>query len=258
MYEWLEREIAEIQTRGFHVVDGSHPRRQDELREESVLPASYRAFVVRFGNAKLYRQGSGYTVGVRAEPEPAESIGGEPLRCIGHFDDARAYFREDLLVPGEEPPVFEWGSGGLRLAADSFREWLESRCALARRRYGKKRWAEIVRGPKPFTDQERAIVDARRQFRWRFLGVGDTGGLRFEVQNASTRTLPYLSIGIRSKNGRISGGVWLPVSHVAPGTQAIVEKECYRNVAPPEELEPFALPDPGPEDRERYWEFKSW
>lgn len=256
MYEWLEQEIAEIQTRSFHVVDGPRPTGQSEAREEDALPASYRAFVLRFGNARLYRQGSGYAVGVRAELEPSKSAAGEPLQCIGHFEDARAYFRDDLLVPGEEPPVFEWGSGGLRLVADSFKDWLESRCALVRRRFGKKRWAEIIRGPKPFTDEEQAIVEARRQFRWCFLGVGEKSVLRYEVENGSSRTLPYLSIGIRSKDGRIAGGVWLPVSHVAPGTRAIVEKECYRNIAAPEDLVPFALPDPGPEDRERYWEFR--
>ena len=83
-----------------------------------------------------------------------------------------------------------------------------------------------------------------------------TGALRFRVENASEMMLPYLSVGIRSKDGRIEGGVWLPTLHLAPGENAVIEKGCYRGLIEPGNLEAFPLPDPTPEDRERYWEFR--
>jgi len=261
MYEWLDKEIAEVRTPGFHLVDGppSEDFQRAALRGPLALPPSYREFIFRFGNARLYKQGSAYLVGVRAVPDPARSETGELLRRIGHFDDANAYLKEALLsTPEPESPVFEWTADGLTRVAGSFGEWLEKRSDAARRRYGRKRWTEIVRGPKPFTKEEQAIVDARRQFEWRLLGVGDDSVCRFEVANNSPRTLPYLSIGIRSRDGRVSGGIWLPVSHVTPGTKAVVTKEGYRGVISPQDLEAFALADPGPQDRDRYWEFRDY
>ena len=80
--------------------------------------------------------------------------------------------------------------------------------------------------------------------------------MRFEVTNGSHVRLPYLSIGIRSKDGRLIGGVWLPVSSIAPGETAIVEKDVYRDLVEPSAVEAYAKPDPDPEDRERYWEFR--
>lgn len=260
MYEWFEKELAEVKTPGFHLVDG--PASEDFMREvlrgPLALPPSYREFIFRFGNARLYKQGSGYSVGVRAVPDSAESETGELLRRIGHFDDARAYLKETLLSTSEpESPVFEWTTHGLTRVAGSFDEWLEKRSHAARRRYGQKRWAEVVRGPKPFTNEEQAIVDARRLFKWRLLVVSDNSVCRFEVENNSPRTLPYLSIGIRSRDGRVSGSVWLPVSDLPPGAKAVIEKECYRGVVSPHELEAFPLADPGPQDRDRYWEFRA-
>ena len=69
-------------------------------------------------------------------------------------------------------------------------------------------------------------------------------------------TLPYLSIGVHGTQGRVQGGIWLPVSHIPPGTTAIIEKGCYKDFLPPQDVETFELPDPGPEDRKVYWEFR--
>ena len=259
MYEWLEQEIAEVKTPGFHVVDGvpSEAFQREVLRGAVSLPPSYREFIFRFGNARLYKQGSGYLLGVQAIPDQARSETAEPLLRIGHFDDARAYLKQTLLsTPEPESPIFEWTSHGLIEIAGSFGDWLEKRSNTARRRYGKRRWAEILRGPKPFSEEEEAIVAARRQFKWRLLGVSDDSLCRFEVENNSSRTLPYLSIGVRSRDGRVSGRVWLPVAQLPPGTKVVITKECYKGVMSPEELEAFPLEDPGPQDRDRYWEFR--
>jgi len=258
MYEWLEAEIAKIKTRRFHVVDG--PASGDVLAvldsAGSSIPPSYRVFVCQFGGARLYRSAEAYLVGVRSDWQEGRSLGGDRLRVIGHYEDARAYFKETLLASGRESPVFEWGAGGLRQVSGSFASWLEARSAAARRTFGKKRWSAVVEGPPPFSPAEEEIVAARRQFEWRVVGGTVAGPIRFEVVNGSSMTLPYLSIGVRHRGGAWVGGVWLPVGNILPGKAAIVVHECYP-MTPRAELEPFALPDPEPEDRERYWEFRS-
>jgi hypothetical protein len=69
-FEWLEKEISEVKTRRFFDFDG--PASSDLTRaiESSSLlvPDSYKAFVLQFGNAKLYKQKVGYALGVRAAP----------------------------------------------------------------------------------------------------------------------------------------------------------------------------------------------
>jgi hypothetical protein len=70
--------------------------------------------------------------------------------------------------------------------------------------------------------------------------------------------LPYLSVGVRSKDGKCYTGDWLKVSNILPG------QTCEVRVKPPAiglfkstDFELYEKPDPGPEDRNRYWEFKS-
>jgi hypothetical protein len=73
--------------------------------------------------------------------------------------------------------------------------------------------------------------------------------------------LPYLSIGVCGKmrppnTGPLKGGAYLPVASIRPGETKVVEKGCYKEFIAPQDVEVFALPDPGPEDREQYWEFR--
>jgi hypothetical protein len=98
-------------------------------------------------------------------------------------------------------------------------------------------------------------VKRRRDFTWRFLGIVDGRQLQFQVTNNSDGLLPYFSIGIRTKDRRLVGAVWLPVASLVPGESMCIEKECYADLASAEELEPFELPDPTPSTRFRYWEF---
>ncbi len=259
MFEWLKDEMDRIKTRKFHVVDGPLSDEQRELVEQSDLPVppSYKQFVIQFGNAKLYRQGSIYRVQVFNVPTDYRSDDGHVLLHFGRTDIALAYFRESMLVPGEESPVFEWEhEQGLLEAASGFEEWLKTRCFAARKLFAKKEWAAIEEGPPPFTEQEQAIVEARRKFRWQVIGIADNGNLMFEVHNGSNMVLPFLSIGVRAKNGKLNGGVWLPVSSIQPGKTCIIEKDCYKNWLLPEEVDVFEEPDPEPEDRDLYWEFR--
>jgi hypothetical protein len=260
MFDWLEQELAEIRTRRFHVVAGAASTALREAVLTSPLPAppSYVTFVLRFGNAKLYRMAGLdlYWLGVFAAPREVESRKGEPLLLIGGYDESCAYLREETVQPGAEAPVYESTKGGIRKAADSFDDWLTARAARARRKYRKKEWAQVLRGPHPFTPQEMAVLEARRQFTWQVVGVTPRGEIMYEVTNNSDRRLPFLSIGIRGRTGKLQGGVWLPVGHIGPGQTAVVAKETYLGLLDPNDVEAYPLPDPEPEERVRYWEFR--
>jgi hypothetical protein len=257
MYEWLELEIRQIKTRMFHVVDGAASGGAQTTIKElgKVLPPSYRQFLLRFGKAKLYRELDYYLLGVLSEPKEGSDRGGHPIMCIGHYDDSRAYFRLPL-EPGRELPVFEWGGGGLRRVSATFESWVEKRCADCRKRMGSARWSEILDGPTAFTPRELSIVAARPRFEWTVIGRTVNGNLRFRVHNGSDLVLPFLSLGVRSRDGTFNGGVYLPIADLAPGQTAVIERECYKRQVDPNLLEAFALPDPEPEDRDRYWEFR--
>jgi hypothetical protein len=48
----------------------------------------------------------------------------------------------------------------------------------------------------------------------------------------------------------------LVISHIGPGQKAVLHTDCYKTLISPELVEVFALPEPKPEDRCYYWEFK--
>jgi len=98
------------------------------------------------------------------------------------------------------------------------------------------------------------IVLARRLFSWKHVGFANDGDAIFEVRNSSTRRLPFLTVGVRGV--KLVGGAWLDVSSISPGATALVEHICYKDMMRPEEMECFSEPDPTPETRDRYWEFK--
>ena len=265
MFQWLADEIARVRTRKFYLVDGPASAELREAVDDSgvPIPPSYKEFIFRFGNAKLYRSLDLYLVEVYAAPREAASDETGPMLCFGKEDRVAVYFKKADLKPGTEAPVYKWRSEtGLRRHAVGFEEWLRAACASARKQFRRKEWEAIERGPAPFSESEQAIVRARRLYRWRIVGIAPNGNLRFEVHNGSTMMLPYLSVGIRGqlwppKTGPLLGGVWLPVSAIPPGETAVVEFNCYRDLVDPKTVEAFDKPDPGPEDRDRYWEFKA-
>ncbi len=258
MYEWLEREISEIKSRKFHIIEAEKVGifLDSSQKMDSSLSPSYVAFISKFGAAKLYRKLSYYQVGILNPPIEEIFKHGAKLLCIGHFDDAKAYIRPALVDLGNESPVYELTEEGFEQIADSFEEWLTKRCQDARKSYTKKQWKEIVNGPKPFTTKEQAIVEARRQFSWRVIGFDDNGDATIEVRNNSKLVLPYLSVGVRAKDNTLEGGAWLDVSGIQPGEEGIIKREIYKKLIKPDNTEVYSLPDPLPEDRERYWEFR--
>lgn len=262
MFEWLEQEIKEVRTKGFHMVEG--PTVPPTMRGQSLTDPpsfhSYREFVRRFGNARLYRLSLGaYTVGVFAEPVGVAFLDGSAFYKIGFSDSGTAYLR--ILDDQKESPVYEFDgdlrecdrvSGRWRKAADTFEDWLVRRCSRKRRQLGKRRWAEIVRGPKPFSEAEIAIVEARRQIEWRVVGINAEGQVVINIVNKSCVRLPVLLLGVRSRDGTLEGAVSVKIGHIGPGQFAVCPVNCYRNLVSAEEIEVFALPDPLPDTRDDY------
>ncbi len=63
----------------FHLVDGPLSPENRKLVEDSEIsvPGSYKEFVIKFGNAKLYRSGIGHMVQVFAVPIEFETQEGD-------------------------------------------------------------------------------------------------------------------------------------------------------------------------------------
>ena len=257
MFEWLEREISAIKTPRFHVVDG--PADQ-QLREAIVrsclqLPQSYKEFVLKFGNARLYRrpQNNSYHIGIFAGPREETLDDRTRVYHIGFHDGARVYIKP--LDGSARFSILEIELHFKEEVTDDFEEWLTTCCAGVRNAYGHEKWANILRGPDPFTPEEKEIIEARRRIRWRLVGIDMAGLHVFEVTNASRRTLPVLTVGVRSRDGRLNGAILLRIGHIGPGETAELHASCYKDLKPPEDIEVFALSDPQPEDREQYGEF---
>jgi len=246
MYEWLETEISEIKTQKVHVIEGNKSEIILHISQElsSSLPPSYLAFITKFGGAKLYRRDGYYQVGVLNLPQEKTLNNGEKLLLVGYFDDAKAYFICSELIPGREAPIHEWTEDGFEKIADSFEEWLIIRCTDVRESYDAKEWKEILNGSKLCTSEEEAIVEARRQFQWQVVGFDKNRTVKIAVRNNSNLVLPYLTIGIKTKNPTQNGQVWesgidLNVSDIQPGQDRIIEHQIHQQIFTPDNTEFF-------------------
>lgn len=219
-YSWLVNEIGEVKTPKFFDIDGpalSVYRNAFETTKFPI-PPSYEAFVSQFGSAKLYKQHAGYALKVRATPIEAISKSGKRLLCFGYYQGYQACFKIEHLGDGKESAVFESRENGrLIRIADDFTKWLKIRSDVIHKEIGRKRWAEIVRGPTPFTLKEKEIVEGRGLYSWQIVGIAHNDDIIFKVHNGSNVILPYYSIGIRDKVGELSGKIWLPVAQIKPG-----------------------------------------
>lgn len=256
MFEWLERELSAVKTPRFHLVDGPADEKLccSVLESGLPLPPSYKEFVLKFGNARLYRvaRNDSYLIGVFAGPRIRTQKDGSQVCVIGFHDSANVYVDP---VADVTFPIFEVELNSVEKVADDFEEWLSSSCASARRTYGKEKWDEILRGPEPFTPEEEVVVETRRKLHWRLLGIDNDGNHMFEVTNTAGRSLPVLTVGLRSRDRMLDGAVSLKVGHISPGETAVIHAGCYKGLILAEEIEAFSLPDPRPEDRDRYHEF---
>lgn len=256
MYEWLESEILAIKTPRFHVVDGPA---DDALRESIALsgapvPVTYMEFVLKFGNAKLYRdlrRGS-YRIAVFGAPRLRILDDGSRIYHLGIDDGASVYVKDGGELTSI--PIYQWECGSEDKVADDFGEWIKQSCSMARRIFSKEAWAKIVRGPDPFSPRELKVIEARRQISWQVLGIDPEGKHIVTVANSGSQTLPLLTVGVRSLDRRLNGALQLNTREVGPGQTAVLHVSCYQGLLPPDQLELFSLPDPKPEDRMQYIE----
>jgi len=254
-FSWLTEQISEVKTRDFFHLGSSH-----EIDRTAIggleLPLSYVEFIGRFGQVALYKQHAGYLLGVYANPRiGVDAKTGEDVVCIGHYGENTVCFLKELCVSDGDAPVFETGPGGTKRVAERFDLWLSKRCADAKKSYGRKRWAQIVRGPKPFDNREKGILKARKNLAWKMLGIGDDGFVEFEIVNNANMTLPFYSVGVNDSRGGFAGVAYLRIGDVAPGETRTVKHDCYVEYIPREYLKIYELPEPIPEKREEYWEF---
>lgn len=257
MFQWLSKEIEDIHTKKFHSLEKIDSNVIEGMYAKfGGLPKSYHVFLSIFGKATLYREFDGYLVGVYPLFEEAKSKEKGSLYCFGHFAGGSACFWGADIRGQDEAPVFELSSGTPKQVSPDFATWLFDRCQLAKKRYSKKEWEKILRGPRPFDKREVAIIEARKLFEWELLERTAHGMFRIRIKNNSDMVLPFLTIGIRHCANKFEGGMWLPVSNIGPGQTGEVEMEPYLSLAPAEEQEVFPRMDPEPEDRELFWEFR--
>jgi hypothetical protein len=256
LYEWLESEILAIKTPRFHVVDGpaGETLKESISLSDAPVPVSYMEFVLKFGNAKLYRDArrDSYRIGVFGAPRLMILDDGTRIYNLGFEEGASVYVKERDEVA--IIPIYHWESGSEERAADDFSEWIKQSCYKARRRFSKEEWSRVVLGPESFSPQEMEVIEARRKISWHVLGIDPEGKHIVTVANSGSRTLPVLTVGVRSLDGRLNGAVLLNTGVVGPGQTAVLHVSCYAGLRPPGELELFSLPDPEPEDRMRYTE----
>jgi hypothetical protein len=148
--------ILTIRTPRFHLVDGpaEGALRDAVLQSDLLLPLSYKEFVFKFGNAKLYRRSrnDSYQIGAFAGPREASLNDRMCIYHVGFHSGASVYVKPESN--STQLSIFEFKAGSEEKVADDFEEWLTESCAHARGTYRKKKWAEILRGPEPFTAEE--------------------------------------------------------------------------------------------------------
>jgi hypothetical protein len=224
------------------------------------LAGDYVDFMLDFGIAKLFCD---YNDAPEVMVYSLESYrrhickNGKVYVGFGDRGCQHVCFDEDAIISGKPSRVYSISKEKAVDLYPSFSEWLISAYGWAKSKYSKNQWKNIVEGPPPFSIEEMKIVEARKLFKWRLVGFSETNDRLFEVKNTSTITLPYLTIGVRDFNGKIlTGGAWLKISHIGPSRVAIVTADCYKDHIPYDQLDVFDLPDPIPEKKDAYWEFK--
>lgn len=246
--------MSSVRSRKMFVVDGPKCVLPHDIA--GMLPGDYCAFVSRFGNTQLYRHSSYYKVGVFCPPLKVVTEQGDSLLQFGRFDHVGAYFKLDKATGELQAHVYEFQNKHLKRVDDSFSDWLLRRAKAARKTFKREEWKQVVEGATPFTQDELAIVSARRQFQVELVDFDIGNRWRFKIHNASNRYLKFLSIGILHRNQKLEGGLWIPVAHISPGSTEIVAVEGYDGFASPDDVQLKRLPDPDPEERDIYWEFK--
>jgi hypothetical protein len=263
LFDFIHRAISEVHyPRFFHCepLTKSERKRLDAL---PALPPSYVEFLNTFGRARFFREPDrdSHHLFVFPPPERLRFHGDSYMLDAAATDSAVVSFKLSELFPGAEPPLYGLALGvspaSPRRQADSFADWLTRAWERCRRRYTKKAWARVLMGPEPFTPEEQRIVATRRGFSWRQLPP-QHGMVCIEFTNASDGNLSRYSIGVRDKSGsRMVGRFFIDVSHIAPGTTAVVQVPMggYAHLLTAQSAVLFDAGEPKPESRSDFREF---
>jgi hypothetical protein len=260
-FDWLRQECLQIKSQRFHIFEprGSADYCYEVKGHCIELRGDYVDFLREFGWAKFftdYNDAPVISVYPLKEYRRHKCKDGKTYVGFGDRGNKSFCFEEDEVLSGSPSKVYMLNGNRVDEPHQNFPDWLKTSYELVKSKYTQSKWQKLVAGPKPFSPEEIQVVEARRNFAWKLVGFSEDGSANFEVKNNSIRTLPYLSIGIQGKGGRILvGAVWLNVGHIQPGEKAVVTKDCYKDRISRDELEPFDLPEPIPEKKDRYWEF---
>ena len=249
MFEWLTTELRSIRTPKFHLIEiVSEPEFQKAVSSSPLrLSNDYKVFAVMFGNSRFFRQSLlGYKLGVLAGPRkhPKQVSAYQ----VGFSDGNPVFLRED--VEGVFANNFK------KPIAETFEAWLEDSYHKIKADYSSEAWGKIKSGPQPFDDVEATVIEARKYFKWREVGISDDGDRLLEFENNSDNLIPCFSIGVRSTDGSLNGAIIIDVKELAPGSKEVYAVACYKQFYNPRNLNLFDLPKLGPEDREFLAELK--
>lgn len=230
-FEWLRLEIQLIKSKRFHIFESVYG---DDLSYEGsrgacILKGSYLAFLDEFGWAKLFtdhRDSPVVTVYPLKSYRCHICQNGKTYIGFGDRGYQHVCFDEESILEDGQSRVYSVSRNKATELYSDFSEWLISAYDWAKAKYSSKKWRRIIDGPPQFSFDELSIVESRRLFQWSMIGFAADGDALFEVENLSTMTLPFLTIGIRDVNQQILiGSAWLDVSHIEPGKKTVVKKD---------------------------------
>lgn len=264
-YDWLDAEMQQMGTRRFFRTGCSVPAPEEATRANPILPRDYVDFVVRYGDTELFRVSSlSYRLSVWWPPPRRTVHRGASLVIVGKTEGSYVAFAEAKGPDSYDDEVKELSlNGACRSTGKTFAAWLRDKFSVYRRKYGQKTWRELQSGPLPFTDDERAIVQARRQFEWEVIESSVPSLPTLRIHNRSKRRLPFITLDYHATVPELfiqhlHGGIYIPVANLMPGASVLVTKALtYHGQC--QFTPPVVFTDPiffEPEEREYLWEFQ--
>jgi hypothetical protein len=264
-YDWLDAEVQQMGTRRFFRTGCAVPRREEVARATPSLPRDYVDFIVRYGDTALFRVGSlSYRLSIWWPPPRRTVHRGEALIIVGKTEGSYVAFSEAEGTARYGDEVKELSpSGACRSTKKTFSIWLQEKFATYRRKYSPRAWRGLQSGPAPFTDEERAIVQARGQFGWEVMESSIPSLPTLRIHNRSTRRLPFITLDFHATVPELfiqelHGGIYVPVANLSPGDSVLVTKALtYHGRC--QFMSPVVFTDPiffEPEEREYLWEFQ--
>lgn len=258
-FDWLKQEIEPVRLKKFHIF---LPFDLAELKvfeqEFGPVPDDYQEFLETFGQASLFRdvRNNWHWLNVTAPPKIIRDQSDAVRLNFGNYLNSgyAAWKWADGAFLGANS-VYRIDNLPERKVADTFEDWFRTSYFRAIKEIGNDSWRRALHDAPPFNSSEIEIVESLKHFHFRKVGVTNDGNVQIEVANRSSRSLAYLSVGVRFR--QLEGKVTIPVAEVGPGETRTVDWPCYKGAVRPEDIQLFRLPFPEPEDRPYYPELRA-